>query len=166
MTPVTGPNFSLRPFQIRAWTNRTEAGCEGVLLAYGRRAAGFTLFIQDNRLCFDYNLAGRHTIVVSDSVLPTGPHVLGCTITVDGTKVHAELTLDENPVASALLPMTFPAGFGLLSTQCGMNMPSPVSACYKAPFRFTGDLERVEVELGIASKDAITGLWDSAVRSQ
>jgi arylsulfatase len=166
MTPVTGPNFSLRPFQIRAWTNRIEDGCEGVLLAYGRRAAGFTLFIQDNRLCFDYNLAGRHTMVVSDSVLPTGTHVLGCTITVDGTKVRAELTLDENPVASALLPMAFPAGFGLLSTQCGMNMPSPVSASYKAPFRFTGDLERVEVELGIASKDAITGLWDSAVRSQ
>lgn len=166
LTPVTGPNFSLRPFQLRAYTRRVDDTSEGVLLAYGRRAAGFTLFVQNNRLCFDYNLAGRHTVVVAETSLPTGVHVLGCTIAIDGEQVRAELTVDDKPLASAALPMAFPAGFGLLSTQCGMNSPSPVSPRYEAPFRFTGWLDRVEVELGAASSDAIAGLWEAAVRSQ
>jgi arylsulfatase A-like enzyme len=166
LTPVTGPNFSLRPFELRAYTERPDGHSEGVLLAYGRRAAGFSLFVQGNRLCFDYNLAGRHTMVVADAPLPVGKHVLGCSISTAGDHVTAELTVDQQPVASAMLPMAFPAGFGLLSTQCGMNSPSPVSASYEAPFRFGGVLDRVEVELGAASTEAIAGLWEAAVRSQ
>jgi hypothetical protein len=62
--------------------------------------------------------------------------------------------------------MAFPAGFGVMSTQCGLNSPSPVSARYDAPFRFTGSLDKVEIELGNASDAAIAGLWDAAMRSQ
>lgn len=56
LTPVTGPNFSLRPFRITATASRSSSESQqGVLLAYGRRAAGFVLYVQDNRLVFDYN---------------------------------------------------------------------------------------------------------------
>jgi arylsulfatase A-like enzyme len=166
MTPNTGPNFSLRPFRLRAYTERPDDRSEGVLLAYGRRAAGFVLFVQDNRLCFDYNLAGRHTLVMADAPLPTGAHALGCSLVIEGDQVRAELTLDDALLAAAALPMAFPAGFGLLSTQCGMNSPSPVSPRYEAPFRFSGGLERVEIELGPADTQAAAGLWHAAVRSQ
>ncbi|VTU26824.1 arylsulfatase [Variovorax sp. PBL-E5] len=166
LTPVTGPNFALRPFRIRARIDRAATSEEGVLLAYGRRAAGFSLFIQHNRLCFDYNLAGRHTVVSADGALPTGAHVLGCEVTIEKDGARAVLTLDDQPLASAVLPMAFPAGFGLLSTQCGLNSPSPVSDRYEAPFRFEGTLDRVDIELGQANGEAIAGLWEAAVRSQ
>ena len=166
LTPVAGPNFALRPFRIIARTHRTTEGDEGVVLAYGRRAAGFTLFVQNNLLCFDYNLAGRHTLVIAPSALPIGGHVLGCEISVGAEGARARLTLDDEPLIDAALPMAFPAGFGLLSTQCGLNSPSPVSARYEAPFRFGGTLERVDIELGEADVRAIAGLWESAVRSQ
>lgn len=166
LTPVTGPNFSLRPFQIRAYVRLAQGTEEGVLLAYGRRAAGFVLFVQDGRLVLDYNLAGRHTIVASRSLLPTGEHVLGCAISVDATGARAQLTLDGGSLGEDALPMAFPAGFGVLSTQCGVNSPSPVSARYESPFRFTGELDRVDIELGPANREAIAGLWVAAVHSQ
>ena len=64
------------------------------------------------------------------------------------------------------LPMGFPAGFGLLSSQCGMNDPSPVSPEYEAPFRFSGGLEKVVVSLSDADAVAIAGLWEAALRKQ
>jgi hypothetical protein len=62
--------------------------------------------------------------------------------------------------------MGFPAGFGLLSSQCGMNYPSPVSEDYSAPFRFTGAIESVTVMLGEADEAAATGLWEAVLRKQ
>jgi arylsulfatase len=166
LTPITGPNFALRDFCIKAHTRRPDACSEGVLPAYGRRAAGFSLFVQGNRLCFHYNLAGRHTQLESDGPLPAGSHVLGAALRITGERVELELTVDATVVAHAPLPMAFPAGFGLLSTQCGMNQPSPVSPRYEAPYRFTGELDRVEVNLGEQSAAAIAGLWEAAARSQ
>jgi arylsulfatase A-like enzyme len=166
LTPASGPNFALRPFRIRAHTVRPDTGSDGVLLAYGRRAAGFTLFVQHNHLCFDYNLAGRHTILQSPHPLPVGAHVLACALEATPGPVRLHLFVDDTCVASTELPMAFPAGFGLLSTQCGMNTPSPVSARYEAPFRFSGRLDRVEIELAEAVDASVAGLWDAAIRSQ
>ncbi len=166
LTPVTGPNFSLRGFSIRAFTRRTTHEAEGVLLAYGRRAAGFSLFVQKDRLYFHYNLAGKHTLIESRSPLPVGEHILGCQLSITGRSARISLTVDQESVAESDLPMAFPAGFGLLSTQCGMNQPSPVSPRYEAPYRFTGDIDRVEIELGDQNAEAIAALWDAAVRSQ
>lgn len=166
MTPVAGPNFAMRPFRIAAHVDERTAGEEGVLFAYGRRAAGFSLFVHDDSLVFDYNLAGRHTVVVSKSGLPTGRHVFGCALKVEGPSVTLDLTVDGATVASASLPQTFPAGFGVLPSQCGLNTPSPVSARYEAPFRFAGRLDRVEIDLGQADTSAIAGLWSAAQRTQ
>jgi arylsulfatase len=165
LTPVTGPNYSMRSFRITAHATRERTSDEGVLLAYGRRAAGFSIFVQDNRLWCDYNLAGRHTMITSQYELPTGAQELGCML-VMGDTVEIRLTLDGSVIGSAKVPMAFPAGFGLLSTQCGLNSPSPVSARYEAPYRFTGILDRVEVELGEANEKAAAGLWEAAMMSQ
>ena len=77
-----------------------------------------------------------------------------------------DLCADGEPVGGGGLPMGFPAGFGLLSSQCGMNDPSPVSPAYRAPFRFSGGLERVVVSLSDADTDAIAGLWEAALRKE
>ncbi len=165
LTPVTGPNFSMRSFRITARCERTSTAQEGVLMAYGRRAAGFSLFVQNNRLVFDYNLAGRHTLVEAEVDLPGGAHEFGCALLM-GARVEMSLTVDGREIARTPLPQAFPAGFGVMSTQCGLNSPSPVSARYEAPFRFVGKIDRVEVELGEASDETIAGVWDAAMKRQ
>jgi hypothetical protein len=76
------------------------------------------------------------------------------------------LSANGEVLGKADLPMGFPAGFGLLSSQCGMNFPSPVSTDYKAPFRFSGGLKRVGITLGEDDRAAIAGLWEAALRKQ
>ena len=167
LTPVTGPNFAMRSFRITAHIDRRRSEDEGVLFAYGRRAAGFSLFVQEGRLWFDYNLAGRHTVTSVELPEDDGGHELGCALMLrPDDQAEVKLIVEGRALASTPVPMAFPAGFGLLSSQCGLNQPSPVSGSYTAPFRFTGNLDRVEVELGEGSDDAVAALWDAAMRSQ
>lgn len=77
-----------------------------------------------------------------------------------------ELLADGGSLCAAPIPLGFPAGFGLLSSQCGMNSPSPVSPEYLAPNVFTGTLREVEIELGEDDRVAIEGLWAAALKRQ
>jgi arylsulfatase len=165
MTPVTGPNFGMRPFRIEAHVAPLDGGEEGVLFAYGRRAAGFALYLKDGRLAFDYNLAGRHTVVRSEPVAAGVARLLAEVLLGDGPP-RVELGADGEAIGGGELPMGFPAGFGLLSSQCGMNYPSPVSKDFRAPFRFTGGLDRVVIRLGEEDRAAAAGLWEAALRRQ
>ncbi len=166
LTPVSGPNFAMRSFTVEAEVAPLAGGEEGVLFAYGRRAAGFALFVKAGRLAFDYNLAGRHTVLRSARPLARGLTRLAGTLVLDRGAARLTLTGDGAALATADLPMGFPAGFGLLSAQCGMNDPSPVSADYEAPFRFTGALAIVVISLGEADAAAAGGLWEAALRRQ
>ena len=65
----------------------------------------------------------------------------------------ARCIVDERPIGAGDIPRTVPAvietsGEGLC---CGYDSGLPVTADYRAPFRFTGELERVVVEVGEAS---------------
>jgi arylsulfatase len=166
LTPVSGPNFAMRPFTIAADVAPLAGGEEGVLFAYGRRAAGFALYVKDGRLCFDYNLAGRHTLLRWVRALSRGLNLLGGALTLDGGQARLKLTAGDAVLGEGDLPMGFPAGFGLLSSQCGMNDPSPVSADYAAPFRFTGGIDQVVITLGEADQAATAGLWQAALQRQ
>lgn len=166
LTPVAGPNFAMRSFEIAAEVAPLAGDEAGVLFAYGRRAAGFALYLRDGRLCFDYNLAGRHTVVRSERPLRAGQKRLAASLSLEAGRAILTLSGDGAPLATADLPMGFPAGFGLLSSQCGMNGPSPVSPEYAAPFAFTGGLDRVVIALGEPDGAAGEGLWQAALRRQ
>jgi len=115
---------------------------------------------------FEYNLAGRRTTVETKAGVPSGAHEFGCALTLDGKAAALDLTIDGRVAISARLPQAYPAGFGVLPSQCGLNTPSPVSPRYEAPFRFAGVLDRVVVDLGPADMSTIAGLSTAAIRSQ
>ena len=164
MNPVVGPNFSGRGFRLSARVERSDQSEEGVLLAYGRRAAGFSLFVQRERLVFDFNLAGDHTLVESDRAVPVGPSLLEFQLSAGkGGSAHAELWIDGSITGKAELPMVFPAGLGTLSTQCGHNSPSPVSLRYQSPFAFSGHLLEVTVVLDQEKASTAATDWKTAL---
>jgi arylsulfatase A-like enzyme len=149
---VVGPSFSERAFTVSAPVVRNE-GEDGVLLAYGRRAFGFAFFVKGGLLMADYNLAGLHTILVSDIPVPDGASLLQLAVERTGSAILARLRIDGTLVAEAPLPRLIPGGIGTLSIQCGHNAPSPVSDEYTTPFRFTGSLDRVTIDLGPREHD-------------
>jgi arylsulfatase len=166
LNAVVGPNYAAREFRVTARWTRLSAGQGGVVLAYGRRASGFALFVQDDRLVFDYNLAGRHTVVASTEHVPVGPVEAVLEVVRDGDGARARLCLDGREVGAGALPQLMPGGLGCQSTQCGHNAPSPVSAAYAAPYRFEGELDAVTIELGPQLADTSHQDWAAGMAIQ
>lgn len=117
-----------------------------MLLAYGRRAAGFALFVENGTAVLDFNLAGEHSLLRAPTPAPPGTSEISLTLTRRDGRPHAVIGYDDQEVARGELPSLMPAGLGCLSLQVGHNSPSPVSPEYEAPARFTGRLHDVVIE--------------------
>ncbi|TFB51065.1 arylsulfatase [Cryobacterium tagatosivorans] len=142
-SPITGPNFSDRSFTIGAELDGA-ADHDGVILAYGRRPAGFVFFVREGRLHLDYNRVYEHTILAAPDPLPARR----CRVEADFERLErgrarVRLLVDGHAVVAREIE-TLLGGFGGLSTQVGHNSPSPVSSLYDAPFRLDG-LREVEI---------------------
>ena len=70
-----------------------------------------------------------------------------------GAPGRAQLYIDGELVAQAEFPVTTPVAFNPGGLTCGANPGSPVTPDYRPPFRFTGTLHAVTVDL---SGDLIT----------
>lgn len=64
-----------------------------------------------------------------------------------GAPGRAQLYVDGTLVAETEMPVTTPMGFNPGGLTRGANPGSPVSPDYKTPFRFTGKLHTVTVDL-------------------
>ena len=64
-----------------------------------------------------------------------------------GSPGRAQLYLDGQLIAQNEFPVTMPMAFKPGGLTCGANPGSPVTTDYQAPFRFTGTLHSVTVDL-------------------
>jgi len=85
---------------------------------------------------------GRHFL--SFEFTPTGKADLAKGI---GTPATLRLLVDGKEVGRGDLPVTTPIGFGLSGAAAvGADPGSPATPEYKPPFRFTGTINRVQVD--------------------
>jgi hypothetical protein len=145
------PDITNRSCTITAEVEIPPSGAEGVLLAIGSRFGGLTLYIQDGKLIYEYvfDELTRH-VFASDTALPTGRRT---TLSVVFTRTAdrrgwCSLFIDDCQVASGELPKTWPVIGLTAGLDCGRDGGSGVSEAYRAPFAFTGTLERVVLSLG------------------
>ena len=102
---------------------------------------------------FHYNLAGvERCTVASKEQLPPGRHVITLDFNYDGGGLgkggEATLTVDGKKVASGKLTRTIPFRMSLDETlDIGEDTGTPVSEDYQVPFKFTGELEKVTIQL-------------------
>ena len=146
-----------RPHSITADVEIPEAGAEGVLLAQGTSAGGFTLYVKDSRLHYTHNWVGRELLhLASDVELTAGRHELRYefepTGPPDPTKGHGapgrfQLYIDGQLAGDMDVAYTTPFAFNPGGLTCGADPGSTVTDDYKAPFRFTGTLHTVTVDL-------------------
>jgi arylsulfatase A-like enzyme len=156
------PNFAAprllnRPHSITASVEIPDGGAEGVLLCQGTAAGGYSLYIKDGHLHYVHNYVSRDLFSVSspDAIAP-GTHELRFEFEPTGQpdmpKGHGvparlQLYVDGSLVASADAPYTTPFAFNPGAVSCGHNPGSPVTPEYTSPFRFTGHLARVVVDV-------------------
>ena len=147
------PNYVLPALQRRAHTLEAKVlippgGAQGVLLAAGSRDAGFAWFIQDGRVIYDSNVGGQHDVIASSATLPTDKSVVlkfDYQPKAEGGGA-ARLYVNGTEVGSA----TFKRFAGIPSNEyleIGEQSQSPTSRYYEAPFRFTGKIERLRLDL-------------------
>jgi arylsulfatase len=159
-----------RPHSITADVEIPTGGAEGVLLCQGANTSGFTFYMQDGRLHYAHNYVGRALYRASSAdPVPEGRHQLRFEFEPTdkpdvaqgkGAPGRAQLYIDGNLVGETDMPVTTPIAFNPGGMSCGANPGSPVIPDYKSPFRFTGTLHTVTVDI---SGDLITDT-DSEMR--
>ncbi len=119
---------------------------EGVLYATGTENAGFSFFVQDGHLIFDYNAFGDHTIVVSDRAVPIGASRVSVQVRRIGARQGTvELHIDGEATGSAELPLLMTV-ISSVGPSVGNDHGSAVSERYRAPFPFSGTLDRIDID--------------------
>jgi arylsulfatase A-like enzyme len=152
-----GPQVLNRPHSITATVDIPEGGAEGVLLCQGTAAGGYSLFLQEGRLHYVHNYVGRtlHRVSSSDA-LPTGSHELRFEFEPTGppdlphgkgAPGRMQLYVDRTLVGEVDAPVTTPFVLNPGALTCGANPGSPVTPDYGSPFRFTGTLHAVVVDV-------------------
>lgn len=158
-----GPRTLNRPHDIRAFA-RINDQSEGVLVAQGGTTGGFALFVQDRKLHYVYNYAGvAEYHVESDAPLPQGTVTVGARFAPTsepdiphglGSPGRIALYANDRKIGEGEIPRTLPLLMSLGEGLClGRDGASPVSMLYRAPFEFTGTLEKCVIDVGGRSVD-------------
>lgn len=140
---------SSAPVKNRAHTIETQLDLkgdeEGVIVAVGGMTGGYTMFIKDNHLYYDYNfLDGVHYILKS-APLPKGITDLKFSFT--RTKAfggEGELFVNSEKVDKVDMPQMHVSTYSLAETfDVGLDTGTQVSDVYTGVFKFNGKLDRV-----------------------
>ena len=131
---------------------------EGVIVACGGMTGGYSMYIKDGKLHFDYNfLDGVHYHLTSPK-LPTGTTDLKFNFILDRSKIDGtlkpwsgtgELYVNGEKVDEDYFEMMHISTYSLAETfDIGMDSGTQVDKDYEGgPFAFTGTLDRVIVTL-------------------
>jgi arylsulfatase A-like enzyme len=129
------------------------AKASGVLYALGGASGGLTVYLDDGRLAYEYNMMiiERYTARSKDRLSP-GKHKIevDTTIAKPGAPAAVILTVDGAGVAQLDVKRTVPAAFTASETlDVGVDLGSPVSLDYfdRRPFAFDGKINSVNVDL-------------------
>ncbi|MFT5531220.1 MAG: arylsulfatase A-like enzyme [Candidatus Poriferisodalaceae bacterium] len=151
MSPIPGQAGAAaggRSFDLTARVTRA-AGDEGVLWATGTENSGVSVFVQNNRLVIDYNAFDDHTIVESNVEIPEGDSVLNVHLERDSRSTGwVELRIDDELVGREAIGL-YMRMISSVGASVGYDNGSAVSQRYAAPFRFSGTLHDVVVQLPV-----------------
>jgi len=131
-----------------------KKGDEGVIVANGGSAAGYTLFVKNNKLCYTYNFFHENYYkVVSNINLPAGEIDVKMVYKQSGEKHHgaggvSTLFINGKQVGTTKIEKVVPFRYSATETMdIGMDLGSTVSSEYRTPFEYTNTIEYVEFTL-------------------
>jgi arylsulfatase A-like enzyme len=128
-----------------------QGGADGVLVAEGGAAGGYSLYIKDGTPVYEYNyFAHERYKVTSSEVLSPGPAVIRVDFKYDGgigKGGTATLFINDEKVGEGRIEKTCPSRFGAESFDVGMDNGSPVSEAYEPPFVYSGTIKKVEIKI-------------------
>jgi len=152
------PKILNRSYSITAEVDISKEGGEGVLLSMGGNDGGISLYMQNGELCFVHNyLAIDYFYVRAKAGVSAGHHFLSMEFEPTGKPDFekgkgapgvARLLVDGKEVGRGEFPVTTPIRLAQGGAMLvGADTGATVTPEYQPPFRFTGVIKRVIVDV-------------------
>ncbi len=150
MSELAGPALIMRSYTLSAEFTASK-GDQGVLVAAGGVESGYSLYLKNGKIHYDYSEFGKQLLTLSDSKkLPAGPAKVELQWT-QKSRTGGEMKLVVNGREVALGETDIHV-FGTHGSNelfnIGLDSGAPASLAYKAPFKFTGTIDDVVISLG------------------
>jgi len=149
----SAPDLKNKSFTITAVVDVPASGAEGMIFTQGGITAGWGFYIQNRKLVGMHNYIDIERYrVVSAGEVPIGKVTFALDFKYDGGGMGkgGTITLLANgrKIGSGRVERTAGFKYSLYEGQdIGEDSGSPVDTTYTPPFKFTGKIERVAVEL-------------------
>ena len=142
------PDVRSRNYEIEADVQIPAGGAEGVLIAHGDATSGYSLYVQNQLLCYSINIGGNVYTVQSNQTVPSGDVRLGVRVSAEPGQAHRNIELIIDGVAAGSGRSAL--GFALLISWSGLDIGldrGTTVVNYPGPFEFTGLLRKVNFRL-------------------
>jgi arylsulfatase A-like enzyme len=146
-------NVKNRSHTITAEVEIPKNGAKGVLLAQAGRFGGWSFYLKDGKPTYTYNWLGlqRYTVAAKQA-LPAGKATIRYEFAYDGGGVGkggtGTLFVNGTKVATGRIDRTQCCAFSAdEGADVGADEGTPVTEAYKVPFKFTGKIAKVTIDL-------------------
>lgn len=155
ITEGMAPDMKNTSFRITATVTIPDGGAEGMLITQGGWFAGNAFYLLDGRPTYAYAKSHypEHKYVIrAPERLEPGPHTLIVDFDYDGgapgSGGTASILVDGSEAARGRIDQTVPVIVsGTETLDVGEDSGTPVVRDYEVPFRFSGTLHKVVVDL-------------------
>ena len=151
------PEGAAPDIKNKSWSVTAEvevkADTTGMIITQGGLFGGWGLYLEKGKPVFHYNFVGVKSYeVAGKEALAPGKHVIKMNFTYDGGGMGkggtSTLSIDGKEVAKGRIEKTIPIRIALDETlDVGEDCGTPVNLSYDVPFKFTGKIEKVTIEL-------------------
>ncbi|UQZ83217.1 Arylsulfatase [Paenibacillus konkukensis] len=141
-----------RSYSITAAIERPDASCEGVLVAMGNYDGGYTLYIRNNRLYFEYNHMRSLFPLISECEVPTGTLEIRFVFAKQplSTAGTGSLYINGKLVGERKFPRTYKFKISRKGLSVGRDALPTVTETYmeEGEYPYGGTIRKVVYELG------------------
>jgi arylsulfatase len=148
-------NTKYKSFAVTAEIEVPEAGAAGVIVAQGASIGGWSLYANEGKLKYCYNVCGvQHFFTEATSAIPSGKHQARVEFAYDGGGLGkggaVSLFVDGNKVGEGRVELTQAMIFSADETlDVGVDDASPVSPDYQTKNNaFNGTVNWVQIDIG------------------
>lgn len=139
-----------RSYSITVPIKRDNSSNEGVLVALGNYESGYTLYIKNNKLVYEYNIGTKIYRVESNIDVPVGQSTIKFEFNPTGAhKGDGNLFINEKNVGKVTIDQTHKFKVSFEGLDIGRDTHYHVSPAYQneGAFEFSGELEKVVYDL-------------------
>lgn len=146
-------NTKNRSHAITADIEIPAAGASGAILAQAGRFGGWSLYLKDGKPTYTYNFLGlQRFTIAAQQALPSGKSTIRFEFAYDGGGIGkggvGTLFVNGKSVATGRIDRTQCCGFSAdEGADVGADEGTPVTEAYKVPFKFSGKISQVTIEL-------------------